>query len=525
MFWTSYDRPIDPELNDVVAEIEEQNSSLTVLVARQFAYSLRQTKVEYEQSQPRPLNVLEDFILKAGSEFDPLPNETELAEVLGLDLVFVANTTATLRHLKILSPEAKPVIELTSMGREFYQHHSLPDVPETKIGYAISQPFSDTCELRSSAIKPELIKHLPDLNSVVKFENCLAAIGNLSLLEFRKLVNDLDSSGENKIVTSFTLNSPSETIQRSLSLLVIFDFLENKLKIQARLGTAVSQAASTWLNNLLAADSIYLNTLCQLTDEEIDDLCREIISYRQAQIDKRIKQVRKQASARQQQHQSNAETKIVTGTAEQLRGGAISQELDKILDFANRQILIYSPWISARVVNDVFINRLQRLADKGVWIIIGYGISQNQEDETRPIPEQVSRKLKAILNSAGMPAVQFFWLGGSHAKELIVDRQVHLLGSNNFLSFRASSGLWDESVYKVTIPQQVEEAYNFYAQRFYTKAKELWHQSLEDRQLELATQALYLWKALEMEAIASNHLTHSNWPELNSIWHKIRANS
>jgi len=55
------------------------------------------------------------------------------------------------------------------------------------------------------------------------------------------------------------------------------------------------------------------------------------------------------------------------------------------------------------------------------------------EDENKPIPPEVEAKLQNIKTPEGLPAVQVFWLGDSPAKE-IVDRQVHLCGSHNWLS-------------------------------------------------------------------------------------------
>lgn len=92
------------------------------------------------------------------------------------------------------------------------------------------------------------------------------------------------------------------------------------------------------------------------------------------------------------------------------------------------------------------------------------------------------------------------------------------MDSNNFLSFRASSGLWDESVYKVTIPEQVQQAYEFYARRFQLKAEELWNISLENKDIELATQALCLWVALGMEDMALERIQANDWEELYSVW-------
>lgn len=526
MFLTFSNRPIDPELKSILEEIERKSPSLSILAARQLRYCVSQTLIKIEIAKSRQLNILEDFILRAGVESDPPATEDELATVLGLDPIFIKNTTATLRNLNTLEKET--VIKLTPVGQEFYRDRSIPEAPETKTIYAITQPFGKV--VKSSSIETESIDHLPNLKDYVAIDNKNESFVSLSLSELRELIENsalkFHSPENGKFVTSFEVEENVEVIWKSLSIIVIFDVLEHDFRIQARAGSKVLEDASSWLNNLLAEDKINLNALCKLTDEEIEEQCRAIADRQNAEVEKRVEIIRQKAldNIRQQEQQSSSETETINieaGTAIQLRGAAISHELGKILDSAKHQVLIYSPWISASVVNDRFIKRLQKLANKGVWILIGYGIAKSESAEDRQVPEKVKEKLKAILTPEGIPAVQFFWLGGSHAKELIVDRQTHLLGSNNLLSFRASSGLWDESVYKVTIPEQVKEAYEFYARRFEDKAQELWNNSLENRNIELASQALYLWGALEMEEIASNKIKVSNWEELEPIFSKI----
>jgi hypothetical protein len=533
MFWTSFDRPIDPELKNIVEEIEQKSPSLSVLAARQFRYCLEQTPVKIEITKSRQLNILEDFIFRAGIELNPPPTEDELATVLGLDPIFIRNTTATLRNLHTLEKATESVIKLTPVGQEFYRDRSVPEFPETKTIYAVSQPFSNNPILSSSPLKNQEIDHLQDLTEYIAIENNLKSVSIISLSEIRELIQNSDlgfhSPEDGKFITFFKLeDNITEVIWKSLSLIVIFDVLENEVKIQAREGKKVLEDASIWLNRLLTEDKISLNNLCQLTDEEINYQCQEIAKHKNAEVEKRVEIIRQKVldNLRQQQQQSSSEiTNIEAGAAVQLRGGEISQELANILDSAKHQVLIYSPWISARVVNDRFIKRLQKLANKRVWILIGYGIAKSEEAEDRKVPKEVKEQLQDVLTPEGIPAVQVFWLGGSHAKELIVDQKTHLLGSNNFLSFHASSGLWDESVYKVTIPEQVQQAYEFYARRFQLKAQELWNQSLSIENVELATQALYLWKALNMEEIALSNIEESDWQELKLVWNKIRGSS
>ena len=526
MFLTSSDRSIDPELENIVEEIERKSPSFSVLAARQFRYRVSQTLIKIEIAKLRQLNILEDFIFRAGVELNPPATEAELAVVLGLDPIFIKNTTATLRNLHTLETETESVIKLTPVGQEFYRDRSVPEDPETQTIYAISQPFGKIA--KSSPIKTEETEHLPNLKDYVAIDNKSESFASLSLSQLRELIENFDlefhSPKNGKFVTSFKVEESVELIWKNLSLIVIFDVLENDFRIQAREGTKVLEDASTWLNNLLAEEKITLNSLCQLTDEEIKRSCEEIANHKNAEVEKRIEIIRQKAleNIHHQEQQSSSETTTIeAGTALQLRGSKISQELANILDLAQHQVLIYSPWISARVVDDIFVERLQKLANKGIWILIGYGIAKSEEAEDRKVPKEVREKLEAVLTPEGIPAVQFFWLGGSHAKELIVDQKTHLLGSNNLLSFRASSGLWDESVYKVTIPDQVQQAYEFYAQRFQTQAQELWNNFLDRKDFESATKALCLWGALGMEAIALEQIQAGDWKELESVWISI----
>jgi methyltransferase-like protein len=68
MFLTSSAKPIDDNLKNMADEIEAQSPGLSVLAARQFRYSLRQTHVEVTIKEPRQFNVLEEFIIRAGVE-------------------------------------------------------------------------------------------------------------------------------------------------------------------------------------------------------------------------------------------------------------------------------------------------------------------------------------------------------------------------------------------------------------------------------------------------------------------------
>lgn len=318
MFLTSSDRPIDSELENIVEEIERKSPSFSVLAARQLRYCASQIPIKIEIAKSRQLNILEDFIFRAGVEFNPPPTEDELAVVLGLDPIFIKNTTATLRNLHTLETETGSIIKLTPVGQEFYRDRSVPEAPETKAIYAISEPLNKSLSFASSPIEDRKIDHIPNLTDYVTVDDNIKP--RLSLSELRELLiknPDLrcHSPEDGKFVTSFKAEDISETIWKTLSLIVIFDVLVNDFRIQAREGKKVF-----WLDNLLAEEKINLNTLCQLTDEEINNWSERIADRKNAEVEKRVEIIRQKAldNIRQQEQQSSSEiTNIESGTAVQ----------------------------------------------------------------------------------------------------------------------------------------------------------------------------------------------------------------
>jgi hypothetical protein len=212
---------------------------------------------------------------------------------------------------------------------------------------------------------------------------------------------------------------------------------------------------------------------------------------------------------------------LATGSAVLLRDSQIRQTFLETLKAGCHDILIYSPWVSQEVVDSEFIQILQNLANRGVWVLIGHGISRRQEDEDRPIPPEVEANLREVKTPEGLPAVQVFWLGNSHAKEVVVDGKIHLCGSHNWLSYRGDRLPRGETVYKVTIPETVGEAYKSLASRFQSHAQKLWDEAVRNFESELAESPLCMWGALGMEEMALNRLQENNWLELMPVWLKV----
>ncbi|QLE44153.1 hypothetical protein FD723_29415 [Nostoc sp. C052] len=518
MFFASSSKPIDDNLKNFVDEIEAQSPSLSVLAAREFRYSLRQTPIEVNIKEPRQFNVLEEFIIRAAIELQPPPTEDELASVLGLDSVFIKTTTATLRSLQTLS--ATSPLTVTPEGRSFYEKGSVPQPPYPTQINAITDPLSDKITFQSESLNETVIK-LPDLADFITIDRTIADITSLPLEEIQKSIQAsglaLHVPEEGKIVTSCKVLASTQKIWRKISLFVIFDALEDKFKIQIRNGKQILESASNWLEVLHNEGKISLQALCKLSTETIDFEREAILKQKNTEIESRLENIRQKSLKLGDQ----VDTSKVLGEAVQVRDGKISQVFLEVLNSAKSQVLIYSPWVNYAVVNEKFLTLLQKLANRGVWILIGHGIARQLENEEKPISPEIEKKLRAIKTPDGLPSVQVFWLGDSHVKEVIVDRKIHLCGSHNWLSYRGDYLPRGESVYKVTIPHQVQEAYEFLANRFQNHAQNLWRNALENHDFKLAIESLCIWGALGMEDIALKEIQQNNWLELLPVWLNI----
>lgn len=526
MFLTSSVKPIDPQLQESVDEIEEKSTGVSVLTARQCYYQLTQIPLEVTLTTPERLNPLEEFILRAGLEFDTPPTADELATVLKVDPIFLHTTISHLQTLNILENSPDQPIQLTSQGRQFYQQRPVSQRPEFKQIYAICDPLSERIQFQSSMaseVDDSQFQDLSNLENLVPIKDRFFDVSSLSLEQMQEQLEvsnlGLQVPDQGRTLTSFReLNSP-KTLLQTISLFIIFDAVENEIRLEARHEKSVLPESSQILNQMHAEGKIPLQDLCQLTDQQIQQQCEEILHRKHAEVEERINRIREQAQPTSQQSREPLESN--TGTVVQLRDREIPKAFNKVLKSAQQKVLIYSPWVNQTVVNQEFLNLLQQLANRGVWIVIGHGIARREQEEERPIPSEVKENLQAIKTSEGLPAVQVCWLGNSHAKEIVVDQKVHLCGSHNWLSYRGDYLPRGESVYEVTIPDQVEEAYQFLSKRFQDYAQKLWEQALVNDDLNLATSALCIWGALGLEGVALEQLENENWLELLPLLFQI----
>jgi len=270
MLLASSAKQIDANLSSLAQQIEQQNPGLSVLAARQFRLAIRQTPLEVAISEPREFNVLEEFILRAGVEFDPAPTLQELADLLGLDQVFVKTTATTLVNLESLEVAENGTIAIAPLGKDFFNQGAVSRSQIQSI-YAISDPLNQTLTFKFDALPAESV-NLPDLADFVSLEHKITDLANLSLAEIQPLIQasglGIHVPENGKIVSQCDVVGDDLDIWQIVSVFVLLDAIENKTTIQARQGKQILETASNRLNELESQHKL-LNELCKLTEEDV----------------------------------------------------------------------------------------------------------------------------------------------------------------------------------------------------------------------------------------------------------------
>ena len=269
MFLASSTKPIDSNLSSLAEQIEQQNPGLSVLAARQFRFAIRQTPLEVATCEPREFNVLEEIILRAGVEFEPAPTLKELADLLGLDEIFVKTAAATLVSLESLEVAENGQIAIAPQGRDFFQKGAVSRSQIQSI-YAISDPLNQTLTFKFDALAAESV-NLPDLADLVSLEHKITDLADLSIAEIQPLIQasglGIHVPENGKIVSKCDVIGDDSNIWQTVSIFVLLDAIENKTTIQVRQGKQILETASNRLNELEFQQKLSLNDLCKLTPD------------------------------------------------------------------------------------------------------------------------------------------------------------------------------------------------------------------------------------------------------------------
>lgn len=137
--------------------------------------------------------------------------------------------------------------------------------------------------------------------------------------------------------------------------------------------------------------------------------------------------------------------------------------LRKALTGSKDRLLIISPWITHKVIDNMFVQSLEALLRNGVDVTIGYGLADEEgirgTDKAKQKPaitNQAEKELLGIQNR--FENFKLVFLGNTHRKLLVSDNKFAVVTSFNWLSFRGdpTKKARDELGFLVTEPDDVD---------------------------------------------------------------------
>jgi hypothetical protein len=481
------ERPITPALLEQARKLEEQPRGLHVLAAREFRYPVQQQKVTVQVEHYRTINLLEKFILRAYREIAPAPAIEELANALGLDTLFLKTACDSLMAQGYLSKN----LRVTEEGEKAFSSENIAEESETTTRYFVrdlvqselyvsKRPLVEINHDEFEDFSPYLPEHLKQFPAF-EFQ--------LSEAQLREWNLDCHKPDEGSVVGAIRPEGEPELCWRRIAIFVLYHETPDKAPEQCITFQAYSARGqplpivAEQLTEQFQQRKFTLKTLCELDETLLmreeerpsdDTLLNE--HTEKALVNERLEELHPQVQLPMEEQSLEPDT----GTARQLRDVEIRQAFLAALQNAREQVIIYSPWINQQVVDEEFLILMEKLVQRGVHILIGYGIERDESKEERSVPLQLLQRMRAIQTAEGVPGVIVEWLGNSHAKEVIVDSKVHFSGSQNWLSYRGDRFPRGETVYCVTIVDEVEKAYQYQTGRFIERARKLWSRATEE---------------------------------------------
>lgn len=254
---------MDSHLKELREQLESPN--LSFITGGYLRYSVRQTTVQVAVSEPRRADIFEEFVLQSALDLTPPPIEAEIAEMLGIDPMFVRDTTKTLHlhaynNLVISSESAlivKPLTQELFINKEY-----ILQPKSTQNIYAIEDSLIGDFGFTTTPLKnaPVALNILDDL---INDQNQPTNESRLSLEAIKGFIcknNDIFVTGYNEI--------ESKKVYKIIGVLGFQDIKGNYL-VKAFLGNRELQEISNKLTKLTDQQQKNLENLAALLSPTI----------------------------------------------------------------------------------------------------------------------------------------------------------------------------------------------------------------------------------------------------------------
>ena len=409
----------------------------------------------------KPLGPIDEFTLEAVSL--GINKVADVTGVLGLDAVVVEQAIVDLCNRDLLDYRHVPNglnLVLTQMGKKSLEEclEIVPDRVEISVAFD-RLTWSVSPQIERSLIRPrdardqgmielppKMQRRLrPDDLDVHQVEQALKSRQH-SFLESATIVSIKD-------VTCYRMFEPAVA-------LVFVDSANGEQQVALAIDGRVSERAETALSEIDGAKRVRLivDASASVTErrptlppeirrQQAEKSEIRALAVQEAEANKEIESARILSSGAQ----SNAERakaenahEMAIESRDAAREKVNEHRIRPLETFEHRvvlrdalkdttqRLLIISPWVRGDVVDQQFVDSIERLAKRGVAIHIGWGISRGRQDDQ---DQYAISRLSRLASEYKNVVLKNF--GNTHAKILITDDRL-VVTSFNWLSFRGT---------------------------------------------------------------------------------------
>lgn len=455
-------------------------------------------ELKFTMQKKKPLSILQEFILRFLKE--NVTSTDTICAFLGINPDVVFNAIADLRANDLLTVDIyRENLKLTDKGRKVLEKASVI-VPE-ELSFSVMMDgltgdvFIDTKryykgnELRDNTMIP--LKTAFDRPSIedISYENLNNAIKQYRISNGKNSFFEGDLLSINEVEKVYTE-------YKKIYVLVYYNYEKETMELRAFEKSVRRQEYETIIlrmqnENLHQIDFDKKTIVDELNERPLlNSIPKEIIEEaeefenKKGDYQKQIDALKTQIIDFNEQIDSEAvpEKERITATQQvrilkkQLEELQYKQEsanrilntydhrplLLKALKDAQKQVIIVSPWIKRSGVNNEVLLLIEKALQKKVQVVIGYGISDEQDSDPKILKQLENMQKKKYGNYLTLVS-----LNNTHEKVLICDNDFLVITSFNWLSFRGDPkfGFRQETGYYTEIKEGIKKMKENLSQR------------------------------------------------------------
>lgn len=469
-------------MNSTVQQVHREFPDYEPESGYEAALSLYRIRVEAKVLRKHSLSVMARFVLRVIALGNSSP--PGIAHVLGLDEIDVAVIGSELLKTSLVVQDVpgldgRRTLILTEQGKRHIQEERQLLVPKKKTLHAHWDPL--TRELkpleRDNIISLDEVRKLGIF--VIPTRGQPPTLGDIELQVLRETVAmDARQTQDFEIVSLLKLQQPYIEYVRGIDIvnlrhrqskeahLTVFRgprYLAAESEALQQLRAAgvrtepgdapVAQTEEVDLTHYLPQPVVEAAAEVRRRDLELHHIEHEIARQEiarsstkddeeRAALEERLRRLTEELEgAQRERDRLRAEMQAATHAAVDIvRTEEHRQLLEQALREAQDEVVIISPWMNRRAVDDELCSLIDQSIRRGVRIRIGYGYAFERDgaeaERSRNNARSVIEKIKNYTKYRSGPKLEFVDIQGTHEKILICDRKFGITTSFNWLSYR-----------------------------------------------------------------------------------------